>query len=83
MNTRKDLKRKKHTFEDRLKYMHMIEDGHSIHSIHCKYGIKRMSFMFFGANTNHLIARHYVVQEISRRIQNSSVKYCLTLKKIT
>ena len=39
MNTKKDLKLKKHTFEDRLKYMRMIDDGHSIHSIHCKYGI--------------------------------------------
>ena len=39
MSTKKDLKRKKHTFEDRLKYMRMIEDGHSIYSVHCKYGI--------------------------------------------
>ena len=39
MNTRKGLKQKKHTFEDRLKYMHMIEDGHSIYSVHCRYGI--------------------------------------------
>ena len=41
MNTKKVLRPKKHTFEDRLKYMRMMEDGHSIHSIHCKYGINK------------------------------------------
>ena len=34
-------KRKRHTYADRLKYMHMIEDGHSIMSIKKKYGINR------------------------------------------
>ena len=34
-------KRKRHTSADRLKYMHMIEDGHSIMSIKKKYGINR------------------------------------------
>lgn len=37
----KNEKRKKHSDADRLRYMHMIEDGMSINSIHCKYGIKR------------------------------------------
>lgn len=37
----KNKKRKKHSDGDRLRYMHLIEDGMSIHSIHCKYGINR------------------------------------------
>ena len=32
-------KRKKHGLAECLKYMHMIEEGISIHSIHVKYGI--------------------------------------------
>lgn len=32
-------KRKKHAYADRLKYMHMLEDGYSINYIHCHYGI--------------------------------------------
>ena len=32
-------KYKKHSFEDRLKYMRMIEDGYSVNYIHRHYGI--------------------------------------------
>ena len=32
-------KRKKHAYAERLKYMHMLEDGCSINYIHCHYGI--------------------------------------------
>ncbi len=32
---------KKHTFEDRLKYIHMLEDGYSFDYIHRTYGIAR------------------------------------------
>ena len=32
-------KQKKHEYADRLKYMHMLEDGYSINYIHCHYGI--------------------------------------------
>ena len=32
-------KYKKHTYEDRLKYMRMLEDGYSTHYIHDCYGI--------------------------------------------
>ena len=32
-------KRKEHGYAECLKYMHMIEEGISIHSIHVKYGI--------------------------------------------
>ena len=34
--------RKKHRYEDRLRYMHMIEDGFSITSISDKYGINKV-----------------------------------------
>ena len=34
-------KRKKHGYSERLKYMHMLEDGYSIKCIHKKYGIGR------------------------------------------
>jgi len=30
---------KKHTYEDRLKYMHMLEEGYSMNFIHTHYGI--------------------------------------------
>ena len=36
----KNEKRKKHSDADRLRYMHMIEDGMSINSIHIQYGIE-------------------------------------------
>ena len=32
-------KRKKHTLEDRLKYMKMLEEGYSTNYIHQKFGI--------------------------------------------
>ena len=32
-------KKKKHTYEDRLKYMKMLEEGYSINYIHSHYGI--------------------------------------------
>ncbi|MEG1904347.1 MAG: hypothetical protein RR212_08115 [Bacteroidales bacterium] len=35
----KNEKRKKHSDADRLRYMHMIEEGMSIKSIHLQYGI--------------------------------------------
>ena len=35
----KNENRKKHSDADRLRYMHMIEDGISINSIHLQYGI--------------------------------------------
>lgn len=35
----KNQKKKKHSDADRLRYMHMIEDGMSITSIHLQYGI--------------------------------------------
>ncbi len=34
-------KYKKHCYEDRLKYMRMLEDGYSIHYIHKYYGIDK------------------------------------------
>ena len=34
-----EQKRRKHTYSDRLRYMHMIKEGHSFWSIHVKYGI--------------------------------------------
>ena len=37
----KKEKRKKHSDADRLRYMHMIEDGISINSIHLQYGISK------------------------------------------
>lgn len=33
------LKLKKHTYADRLKYMHMLEDGYSVNYIHTHFGI--------------------------------------------
>ena len=37
---RKKKGQKKHTYEDLLKYMKMIEQGYSIYHIHKEYGIK-------------------------------------------
>ena len=34
-----DRKQKKHGYVECLKYMHMIKEGRSIHSIHVEYGI--------------------------------------------
>ena len=34
-------KRKKHGYAERLKYMHMLEDGYSINYIHEHYGIDK------------------------------------------
>ena len=35
-------KRKKHGYAERLKYMHMLEDGYSINYIHEHYGIDKL-----------------------------------------
>lgn len=31
--------RNKHSYVDRLNYMHMLEDGYSVHQLHIRYGI--------------------------------------------
>jgi transposase len=39
-------KYKKHTYADRLSYMHMLENGYSIHYIHKHYGINGQFLRF-------------------------------------
>lgn len=34
-------KNRKHTYADRLKYMHMLEEGYSVNYIHVHYGINK------------------------------------------
>ena len=34
-------KKRKHTYADRLKYMHMWEEGYSVNYIHVHYGINK------------------------------------------
>jgi transposase-like protein len=38
-------KRKKHGYKERLMYMHLLEDGRSIDSIHKEYGINRAQLL--------------------------------------
>ena len=40
-NFRGFVMRKKHTYEDRLKYMNMLEEGYSLNYIHEHYGINQ------------------------------------------
>lgn len=34
-------KKRKHTYADRLKYMHRLEEGYSVNYIHVHYGINK------------------------------------------
>ena len=40
-------KRKKHGYAERLKYMHMLEDGYSINYIHEHDGIDKLLLTWF------------------------------------
>ena len=80
--------RKKHSFEDRLKYMKMLEGGYSIHYIHTHFGISHslleslwLKYQIEGPSS--LIKKKYIYsdgayrEKILRDIEDN----CLTLSE--
>ena len=80
--------RKKHSFEDRLKYMNMLEGGYSIHYIHTHFGISHslleslwLKYQIEGPSS--LIKKKYIYsdgayrEKILRDIEDN----CLTLSE--
>ena len=63
-------KRKKHGYVECLKYIHMIQEGVSIHSIHVKYGINEITFMYYGIVINQKVYQAYRKKRISRQIMH-------------
>ena len=67
-------RRKKHGYAECLKYMHMIEDGISIHSIHAKYGINE--------DRLHVLWDRYQLQGKAGLLKKKNIKADFALKKI-
>ena len=67
-------RRKKHGYAECLKYMHMIEDGISIHSIHAKYGINE--------DRLHVLWNRYQLQGKAGLLKKKNIKADFALKKI-
>ena len=65
-------KYKKHDYAERLRYMHMLEDGYSVNYIHKHYGIDRLLL-------NHLWAR-YQLEGPSGLLKKQYVKADYTFK---
>ena len=66
-------RRKKHGYAECLKYMHMIEDGISIHSIHAKYGINE--------DRLHVLWNRYQLQGKAGLLKKKNIKADFALKK--
>ena len=66
-------KRKEHGYAECLKYMHMIEKGKSIHSIHVKYGINE--------DRLHVLWDKYQLQGRSGLLKKKIIKADYALKK--
>lgn len=66
-------KRKKHGYVECLKYIHMIQEGVSIHSIHVKYGIN--------ADRLHVLWHRYQSEGLSGLQKKKNIKADYALKK--
>lgn len=87
---RKKKGQKKHTYEDLLKYMKMIEQGYSIYHIHKEYGIKDNQLRTLLAKyqekgPNGLLKRTnlYVDLELKMQIIEEIEKNHLTLHEVS
>ena len=66
-------KRKKHGYAECLNFMHMIEDGRSIHSIRMKYGINE--------NRLHVLWDRYQLEGQAGLLKKKNIKADFALKK--
>ncbi|MBR2630605.1 MAG: hypothetical protein IKD25_03625 [Bacteroidaceae bacterium] len=66
-------KRKRHGYEECLKYMHLIKEGRSIHSIHVEYGIN--------GERLHVLWNQYQLQGKAGLLKKKNIKADYTLKK--
>jgi len=66
-------KRKKHGYAECLKYMHMIKEGRSIHSIHVEYGINE--------DRLHVLWNQYQLQGKACLLKKKNIRADYTLKK--
>ena len=80
---------KKHTFEDRLKYMHMLEDGASIKSIEREYGINHSLLTTLWEKYQHagiegLVKKRNIraTPELKRQIVEEIVNNSLSLNEV-
>ena len=66
-------KRKKHGYAECLKFMHMIEDGRSIHSIRMEYGINE--------NRLHVLWGRYQLEGQAGLLKKKNINADFALKK--
>lgn len=66
-------KRKKHGYVECLKYIHMIKEGRSIHSIHVEYGINE--------NRLHVLWNQYQLQGKAGLLKKKNIRADYSLKK--
>ena len=66
-------KRKKHGYVECLKYIHMIKEGRSIHSIHVEYGINE--------NRLHVLWNQYQLQGKAGLLKKKDIRADYSLKK--
>ena len=66
-------KRKKHGYAECLKFMHMIEDGRSIHSIRMEYGINE--------NRLHVLWDRYQLEGQAGLLKKKNINADFALKK--
>ena len=66
-------KRKKHGYAECLKFMHMIEDGRSIHSIRMEYGINE--------DRLHVLWDRYQIEGKAGLLKKKNIKADYALKK--
>ena len=67
-------KRKKHGYAERLKYMHMLEDGYSINYIHEHYGIDKQLLShlwsrYESEGPSGLLKKQYVKADCAFKVQ--------------
>ena len=68
-----DRKQKKHGYVECLKYMHMIKEGRSIHSIHVEYGINE--------DRLHVLWNQYQLRGKAGLLKKKNIKADYALKK--
>jgi len=68
-----ERKRKKHGYVECLKYMHMIKEGRSFHSIHVEYGINE--------DRLHVLWDQYQLEGKSGLLKKKNIKADYALKK--
>ena len=68
-----DRKQKKHGYVECLKYMHMIKEGRSFHSIHVEYGIN--------ADRLHVLWDRYQLEGRTGLLKKKNIKADYALKR--